>query len=202
MKAGDRFERWLVLNPYHSPAKALCQCDCGTTRGIERGSLVKGRSRSCGCLRIETTVERCTTHGMTGSRIYRVWASMIERCESPTCRDFPDYGGRYISVCPEWLHSFEQFYSDMGEPGFKGASIERVDVNGDYSPSNCIWATQVQQARNRRNSLILTHEGVSKHVNEWAEQLGVDKNSLRSRINRGWSVKDALTEPIHRRSNV
>jgi hypothetical protein len=197
VKTGDRFGRWTVEIPYNSPAKALCRCECGTLREVSRGSLKAGHSLSCGCLRIEATVIKSTTHGKSKTLIYRVWAAMVERCESSSCRDYKDYGGRGITVCHEWRNSFENFYADMGDRPFEGASLDRINVNGPYTKENCRWATPSEQARNRRDAMYLTHNGETKHVAEWAEETGISLAALKTRKLRGWSDFEALTLPYN-----
>lgn len=197
MKVGDRFGRWTVEIPYNSPAKALCRCECGTVREVSRGSLSAGKTVSCGCYRAENNVKISTTHGKSKTKIYRVWASMVERCENPASQDYKNYGGRGITVCCEWRRSFEAFYMDMGDSPFNGASLDRIDVNGHYNKDNCRWATPSKQAKNRRGAMYLTYKGETLHVSEWAEKTGVSLSALKTRKLRGWSDVDALTLPYN-----
>jgi hypothetical protein len=133
------------------------------------------------------------THGKRNTPEYRVWQDMLNRCRNPNVRSYKNYGGRGISVCEEWL-DFETFFTDMGERP-EGYSLERVDVNGDYTPENCTWVPLAEQQSNRRNSHMVTYNGKTLHLAAWARILGVKYATLSKRLNRyGWSVERAFTE--------
>lgn len=133
------------------------------------------------------------THGMSLTPIYSCWRGMLQRCENSKSKDFKRYGARGITVCQRWK-SFEAFLEDMGEKP-DGLTIERIDTNGNYEPSNCKWATPKQQARNRRDNVILQFNGQSKTVAEWADETGLERKTLEYRIRVGWDVAKALTTP-------
>lgn len=177
----------------------LCRCDCGKDIIVSGSDLP--RRTSCGCARSDFLVafnkETKTTHGMRHTRLYRIWRSMINRCNCSNWKHFSDYGGRGIKVCDEWLDSFESFRGWSLANGYQDdLTIDRVNVNGNYEPSNCRWATGRQQANNTRSSRYLEFNGEIKTVAEWASELGLNYNTLYSRITtKGWSVEKALTTP-------
>jgi hypothetical protein len=146
-----RFGRWTTIRRVYIPAKVhwLCSCDCGNEREVWDFSLLRGQSQSCGCLHGLIQMARQTTHGLSDSREHRIWRAMKQRCTNSRSSNYSYYGGRGITICSRWLNSFENFYADMG-PCPKGLTLERKNVNGNYTPRNCYWATRLQQALNRR----------------------------------------------------
>jgi len=172
-----------------------CKCDCGTIKNIDGLHLRQGTALSCGCLHREITIKRETTHGMTGSAPYNSWRGMLNRCENHNDPRYKDYGGRGITVCGEW-HDFQKFWNDMKDSYTQGLTIDRIDVNGDYCPDNCKWSTQKEQANNRRNNHLLSYNGTILTLAQWADILGINYDTLRSRLKRGWSVERALTTGV------
>lgn len=129
------------------------------------------------------------------SRAYRAWESMLRRCNNPSQDSYPQYGGRGIRVCARWA-SFENFRADMGEC-LDGLTLDRRDPEGHYEPDNCRWADQPTQQRNRRNNHLLTFQGETKTLSEWAREKGIKWKTLRARIeDHGWAVERALSEPV------
>ena len=126
---------------------------------------------------------------------YRTWSQMINRCENPKATSYNSYGGRGITVCDRWRSSFTDFYADMGAQPSPEHSIERRDVNGNYTPDNCCWATPVEQGRNKRNNHLLTLGDETMPLSAWAERIGIGAGTIRMRIVSGWSVEQALLTP-------
>lgn len=137
------------------------------------------------------------THNMSGTPEYKIWKGMNRRCYEPARREYPRYGGRGIKVCEAWRKSFEAFYWDMGPRPSASHSLDRLDVDGDYTPENCQWATHNEQARNKRNNRLVTAFGETKTITEWCHERGLTLQQFHKRVNvRGWPVERALIEPI------
>lgn len=160
--SGQRFGRLTVLNDVareNGQTFWLCLCDCGKTKWIRTNVPRGGNAQSCRCLNAEIVSARSRTHGATASRAYRAWTGMKTRCLNTRNPGYKDYGGRGIKVADRWLHSFENFLADMGDPPI-GKTLERILVNGDYSPDNCKWASPLEQANNKRvNAILVTDDG-------------------------------------------
>lgn len=203
---GQRFGRLVVIRqdkPIIYPNKRkitkwLCKCDCGNQIVTRADSLRNGRTKSCGCLHHETLLKNIKKHGMAGSRIYITWQNMKDRCFNEKCSGYKDYGGRGISVCPEWKDSFENFYEWALLNGYTDSlTIDRIDVNRNYEPQNCRWTTREAQNRNKRNNHYLTYNGITKTISEWAADIGMDYDTLHARIKYyGWTVEQALITPV------
>lgn len=201
---GKKFGRLTVVKKldsrnYH--VHWLCECVCGNFAEVSTGRLNAGQTKSCGCLQKERAAEAKKTHGLyfdengKRSKLYRVWGHMNERCSSPTSNAYEDYGGRGIRVCKEWK-DYKTFHEWAISNGYKeGLSIERVDNDGNYEPSNCKWIPISKQASNRRNIRYLTLNGRERSLLEWSEEFGLDPSNVRTRLKRGWSVERALTTP-------
>ena len=165
----------------------LCQCKCGNQKEIRSSDMVEGKVNSCGCEHCQRIAKASTTHGMTNTRTYSIWQAMRLRCN----RINQDYSCRGITYDERW-DSFENFYLDMGEVP-DGMSIDRIDPNGNYEKSNCRWATQEQQANNKRSSVFIEYNGKKQTVSQWAKELNMNHYTLRSRLKRGLSAEQVLT---------
>ena len=136
-------------------------------------------------------------HGGKGTRLYGIWKSIRERCNTKTCRIYKNYGGRGISICKEW-DDFKVFREWSLLNGYNDElTIDRIDVNGNYEPSNCRWATYKQQANNKRTNHNITYKGETKTLTEWADYTGIKVGTIWMRLKKGWSVDRALTEKVH-----
>ena len=201
---GTRFGRWTALDQtemrdYPSRRNVpfqLCRCDCGKIEFIQSGKLRSGWSKSCGCLKADVTAERNMTHGYAKTRVYGIWGQLIGRCTNPENKAYADYGARGITVCQRWIDSFENFLEDMGDPP-DDLTIDRLDNNAGYCKENCAWRTMTDQARNRRSTVRVTHDGISLTLAEWSERLGISYAMLKGRYEHKWSIQKMLTTPIN-----
>lgn len=185
---GKRFGRWVTVrrgsNTKAGKTTYLCACDCGTEREVVSSSLIGGKSISCGCNQIDVVTARNTTHGMVGSSEYGSWQMMLARCRNANFPDYDLYGGRGISVCERWL-KFENFFSDMGKKPEGKTSIDRIDVNGDYEPNNCRWASQKEQMNNVRKNRHVAIGGVVMTIADAARYLGMPYGKTMWRVTTG-----------------
>ena len=165
---------------------------CGNTKIVSTAKLNNGHVKSCGCLAKTNAVK----HNAINTREYITWTNIKARCTNPNNSAYHNYGGRGITVCNRWLDSFENFYEDMGKRPSIEFSIDRIDVNKDYSPENCRWADQKTQMRNRRNTKIVNYKGVEKPLAQFCEELNLELSTITNRIKIGWSVEKAFTTPI------
>ena len=170
----------------------VCVCSCGKAKVVDGPHLARGTTNSCGCLRAERTSQRSKTHGLRDSKEYAVWNTMIQRCTNPNHSEYSAYKDR---VPPERWFKFENFYADMGPRPGPGFTIERSDNTKGYGPDNCVWATMKANNRNRKDTKMITFNGVTRPLPEWAEVLGVRYGLLNLRLHRGWSVERAFKTP-------
>lgn len=175
--------------------QGLYRCDCGIEKLIYDYNVKNGITNSCGCIHKEQLKPHFTrrTHSKSRSRVYRIWGSMISRCSYKKAKGYERYGGRGIQVCNRWL-KFENFFADMGDPPGKEYSLDRINNNLNYEPSNCRWATRLQQANNKRTSVLITYQGKTQTLSQWAQELKIHKATLTSRLKtRNWSIEKALS---------
>ena len=198
---GSRFGRLVVEAGETRSERGIrafpCRCDCGAAKVVVVSDLYSGRVVSCGCAKREASARTGRANfkhgGVKGGRrspTYITWQSMLLRCENQKTNGYAIYGGRGIKVCPAW-RDFGTFLADMGERP-EGMTLDRIDVDGDYCPSNCRWVSDSVQYSNKRTSRTLTHEGVTLTVAEWARVQGLHRNTILRRLNKGASPPDAL----------
>lgn len=198
-----RFGRLVVDSFSHRDAKGkvhwLCACDCGGAKVTRAENLRSGSTRSCGCLGIEQRKQaargrvKVATRGKYPSE-WNSWNAMVSRCHNPSDVSFCRYGAKGVKVCDSWRYSFQAFLSDMGlRP--EGATLDRKNNNRGYSPGNCRWATRKEQANNRSTCHLLTHDGKTMNIEQWASHLGWSRGVIASRIKYGWPTERVLSEP-------
>lgn len=201
---GQRFGRLIALKATDERSGKFivweCLCDCGTTKLISSPSLRLGRTKSCGCLRKETTVRRFTTHGRAGTNLYTTWSKMIARCNDPEDRKWHRYGARGITVCERWL-KFENFLADMGDKP-PGTTLDRENNDGNYDPNNCRWATQKTQQNNRSTNRVFTAFGLTMNMMQWAEHFGIPYCTIQRRVARHWPIEKILSTTRFKRQSL
>ena len=189
---GDVYGRLTVLSTHRKEGTykyyAKCLCVCGSSpRYYRLDKLREGHTQSCGCLHTEAV----TKHGLWRHPLFPIWSAMMSRCHNPKDRRFSDWGGRGICVCPEW-HTPAQFVTDMFPTYKLGLTIERIDNNGHYNPSNCKWAPRREQDRNKSNNVWLPHNAITKILADWAADYSINRSTLAYRLKHGWPVGKAL----------
>lgn len=205
---GQKFGKLTVdeLGEYYISPKGAkskqwkCRCECGNFTLATTIQLRNGYKLSCGCYKRERAATSHQTHGMYGKRLYNIHSSMMQRCTNPKYKSYSNYGGRGIKVCEEWF-SFECFQDWAMANGYTDElTIDRIDVDGNYEPSNCRWATSKAQNNNRSNNRLLTFNGETHTMSEWADITGIKYQVLACRIlNHKWPVERALTQEVRKR---
>lgn len=200
IEVGAKLGAWKILRDLDTQT-VLCLCTaCGSkVQKIRKSDLKRGKSLMCvSCSR---TAKQGTTRDKKTSEVYNTWQSMIQRCHNPSNKDYKNYGARGIEVCKAWRDSFEAFYMQMGPKPTPDHTIERIDYEGDYEPSNCTWIPRAEQPLNTRSNVRLTIDGETKLVTEWArdERCPVDHFAIYKRLKRGWSAEDAVLTPSGKR---
>lgn len=194
IKKGDKYGRLTAVKHSHKVKTHqhwFFKCSCGNEKVICVDSVKSGKTKSCGCLRKEQAKKQGknnTTHGMKGTRAYKSWQAMKQRCLNKNCSAYKNYGGRGITICTEWLESFENFYEDIGERP-EGKSLDRIKNNLGYYKSNCKWSTRKEQNNNTRQNRLLTYKGKTQTLAQWSEELGISYNIIWKRLRRDWSVE-------------
>jgi hypothetical protein len=202
---GQRFGRLIALSVGHDGVRPrwTCKCDCGTTTTARTSWLTSGNTKSCGC-GLSEAGGNIPTHGHAVGNVttkeYRAWDAMIGRCHRSTNISYRHYGARGIRVCKEWRDDFATFLRDVGPAPNAQHTIDRINTNGDYRPGNCRWATREVQNNNTRRTVLLTYDGVTLSVTQWARRVGASPRTLFGRLASGWSVDRVLTEQHRKRA--
>ena len=170
-----------------------CKCECGNIHYINTYRLTHINNISC---------VKCSrqTHGYSSSITYKSWQRIKQSCYNINNHKYKNYGGRGIKVCDRWLDSFENFLEDMGERP-EGMTLDRIDNNGDYEPSNCRWATIIEQNNNKRNNHYITYNNKTLTIAEWSRVFNISKNVIYARLRNNWNDIDAITIPVNKRRN-
>ena len=194
---GQRFGKLVVIkraenSPSHDTRWA-CQCDCGRKTISYSAELRNGMTKSCGCLRKDPGKEPHYIHGGAKTRLFKIWIDMKSRCYYESNTRFNRYGGRGISVCKEWDESFSTFRDWALQHGYQDdLSIDRINVDGNYEPSNCRWATSKQQGRNKENTVYVLLNGKLVSLYDAADYLGIKTKSAWCRYSRGQRISDEI----------
>lgn len=204
VKIGDVFGNWTIVEilpktvNYHK--HFICKCVCGKTKEIDAYNVLSGKSTSCGCVRDLKTKERMTKHGQKQTRLYNIWCGMRERCNNPNSQAYKDYGGRGISICKDWQDDYMNFYNWSINNGYdEKLTIDRINVNGNYEPTNCRWATTNEQCNNRRNNIKITYNGKTQTLFQWCQEYNLDYRMILARYHnpnfQNKSIEELLFTP-------
>ena len=195
---GTRFGRIVVLAPILPKAPPYyyeCSCDCGRVFTRTNRAL-RGKSLSCGCLRVESNLAAVVKHGLNKSSEHRIWVSMRSRCHNKEKAGYARYGGRGITVCERW-RDFSNFLADMGPRPSQQHQIDRIDNNGNYEPGNCRWTTRAVQMQNTSRNVNVTINGETFCAKEWERRTGINSSTILSRVYAGWPEHMLLTTRLH-----
>lgn len=196
---GLRFGRLKVLSKEYKDRYGKiywkCLCDCGNITIVRGNALKSGNTKSCGCKIYDTHNQK---HGLRGTRLYNVWCGIKSRCYNTSNKAWGRYGGREICMCEEWRNDFITFYNWALDNGYsENLSIDRIDVNGNYEPSNCRWATAKEQSDNKRCNILVTLGNETLDLQQWCDRIGIKRSTVNTRVKMcGWSYERALTTPV------
>lgn len=187
---GQKYNHLTVVGiASRNPIKWECLCDCGNKTVVSTQNLKRGKVKSCGCIHHKGNPK----HNQCYTRVYRIYAKIRRRCLIEDDPAYSNYGGRGITMCDEWLRSFDNFSQWAYSHGYQdNLSIERIDNNKGYSPDNCRWATQEEQSNNRRTNRVFTFDGKTMNLKQWCDMLDLYYPTIHTRISRGWSFEEAI----------
>lgn len=198
--SGQKFGRLTVTerveNNRHGQSQWKCVCDCGNVVIANGHKLVSGHTQSCGCYQKDAARFSNKKHGDSDHRLYDCWSKMKGRCSNPNDKSYIHYGGRGIQVCDEW-NRYESFRNWALSHGYRDdLTIDRIDVNGNYCPENCRWATKSEQANNKRSNRFVEYCGEVHTIAEWASKLDMSYDALQLRLSRNWTIEKAFNTPV------
>lgn len=171
----------------------FCQCDCGNSKWLRSDQVLSEETKSCGCYILESRI----THGKSNHRLFTIWRGMRNRCNNANSTDYVRYGGRGITICDEWVSDFQTFYDWAMKNGYRDdLSIDRKNGNGNYEPSNCRWATALEQQNNISTNHNVTINGETKSLSEWSRICGVSRKVILNRVNEGLSDAEILAPVV------
>lgn len=202
---GKKFGRLTVKEFLYKQNKCnfwKCICDCGNEIVVRQKDLRRGHTKSCGCYQRERAKEANTKHNLVGSKIYNTYLRMKQRCFDKNCERYKNYGGRGVTICDEWLdkeNGFINFYNWAYENGYnENLSIDRIDVNGNYEPSNCRWITMEEQARNKTNTIRVEYENEILTLKDLCRKLNLNYKTIWNRLKSGYDLYKAINTPIRK----
>lgn len=200
LEVGMTIGHWTILDIFAGKKRkkmyCKCRCICGKESIKDGYALRTGRTKSCGCIGW-FNAKNNLKHGKTKSDEYKSYLHMIDRCYNSNNKDYHNYGGRGIVVCDRWLMGFIYFIEDMGNRPSKDYTLDRINNNDNYSPTNCRWATRKTQMQNVRYNINITIDGVTKCIAEWARIVGINSSVISRRLKRGWNPIDAVLTPTY-----
>ncbi len=200
---GKKIHEWTVLGlDEKDKQRIICRCSCGTVKSIIKTELTLNRTKSCqNCCLIKRN-KKSATHNMEGTRLYHIWSSMKARCSRKANHDYCNYGERGISVCDEWLEFIPFMDWSLSHGYNRSLTIDRIDGNGNYEPSNCRWVTNIIQQNNKRNNHLLTNNGKTMNLKQWSIFLDIPYKTLKSRVSLDWDDKKILETPVRMRTGL
>lgn len=200
---GQRFGHLVAIRlvePYQSSSgkryrQWLCQCDCGNQKIIFQTNLIEGKIKSCGCEQYSVH----TKHGEAKSRLYSIWRNLRQRCNNPKAKNYDNYGGRGIKVCDNWNNAegYTAFKEWALSNGYRNdLTIDRINNNGNYEPSNCRWATSLEQNNNQSSNIMISYNNEIHTLSEWSRLTGINRSTLKNRYEKGQSPEEILYTPV------
>ncbi len=205
--AGKRFGKLIVLEFAFVKNKRrywLCKCDCGKEKVIQLPHLTSKHTISCGCYQKQKAKQSLTKHGKYYTKLYSIWINIKDRCCNPKNKSYNNYGGRGINICSEWIDKekgFINFYDWAMKNGYKkDLTIDRIDVNGNYTPFNCKWSTKTEQQQNKRTNIFITFNNKTLNISQWAKELNVPYYRIQSRLKKGLRFEECIKNIDYRKN--